>query len=165
MFNGIKESMHKTRIVVFVPTLTSGGAEKQAMILAHVLKFEYTTFLVVWDGRKVEAKFKQYIDQNKIEYCFLCGSIFIRFIKLLLFLKRNKISIIFNFLASSNFYGTIAGKLKGVIPATTPSGCRIDQLSTFVPTFSENSPLSKCGIPHANSTTSSPLVKEPLASS
>ena len=106
--------MHKTRIVVFVPTLTSGGAEKQAMILAHVLKFEYTTFLVVWDGRKVEAKFKQYIDQNKIEYCFLCGSIFIRFIKLLLFLKRNKISIIFNFLASSNFYGTIAGKLTRV---------------------------------------------------
>ena len=31
--------------------------------------------------------------------------------------------------------------------------------------FSENSPLSKCGIPHANSTTSSPLVKEPFASS
>ena len=37
--------------------------------------------------------------------------------------------------------GTIAGKLNGVIPATTPSGWRIDQLSTFVPTFSENSPF------------------------
>ena len=61
--------------------------------------------------------------------------------------------------------GTIAGKLNGVMPATTPSGCLIDQLSTFVPTFSENSPLSKCGIPQANSTTSNPLVKEPLASS
>ena len=31
--------------------------------------------------------------------------------------------------------------------------------------FSENSPFNKCGIPQANSTTSSPLVKEPLASS
>ena len=31
--------------------------------------------------------------------------------------------------------------------------------------FSENSPLSKCGTPHANSTTSSPLVKDPFASS
>ena len=61
--------------------------------------------------------------------------------------------------------GTIAGKLNGVIPATTPKGCLIDQLSTLVPTFSENSPLSKCGIPHANSTTSSPLVKDPFASS
>jgi hypothetical protein len=55
--------------------------------------------------------------------------------------------------------------LKGVIPATTPSGCLIDQLSTFVPTFSENSPFNKCGIPQANSTTSRPLVKDPLASS
>ena len=61
--------------------------------------------------------------------------------------------------------GTIAGKLKGVIPATTPKGCLIDQLSTLVPTFSENSPLSKWGIPHANSTTSKPRVKDPLASS
>src|SRR5210317_1219747 len=61
--------------------------------------------------------------------------------------------------------GTMAGKLKGVIPATTPNGCLIDQLSTLVPTFSENSPFSKCGIPQANSTTSKPLVREPLASS
>ena len=61
--------------------------------------------------------------------------------------------------------GTIAGKLNGVIPATTPNDCLIDQLSTFVPTFSENSPFNKFGIPHANSTTSNPLVNEPLASS
>ena len=37
--------------------------------------------------------------------------------------------------------GTIAGKLKGVIPAQTPRGCLIDQLSISVPTFSENSPF------------------------
>ena len=61
--------------------------------------------------------------------------------------------------------GTIAGKLKGVIPATTPRGWRIDQLSTLVPTFSENSPFNKCGIPQANSTTSNPRVSDPLASS
>jgi hypothetical protein len=59
--------------------------------------------------------------------------------------------------------GTIAGKLKGVMPATTPRGWRIDQLSTFVPTFSENYPLSKFGIQQANSTTTKPLVKEPMA--
>ena len=61
--------------------------------------------------------------------------------------------------------GTIAGKLKGVIPAQTPKGCLIDQLSTSVPTFSVNSPLRRWGIPQANSTTSSPLVSEPFASS
>ena len=39
--------------------------------------------------------------------------------------------------------GTIAGKLKGVIPAQTPSGCLMDQLSTSFPTFSVNSPFNK----------------------
>src|SRR5712691_322408 len=37
--------------------------------------------------------------------------------------------------------GTMAGKLNGVIPAHTPSGWRIEQLSTSVETFSENSPF------------------------
>src|SRR5215467_13280348 len=41
--------------------------------------------------------------------------------------------------------GTIAGKLNGVIPATTPSGWRIEYASTPVDTFSENPPLTRCG--------------------
>src|SRR5215204_115496 len=36
--------------------------------------------------------------------------------------------------------GTIAGKLNGVMPATTPSGWRIEYESTSVDTFSEYSP-------------------------
>ena len=55
--------------------------------------------------------------------------------------------------------------LKGVMPAQTPKGCLMDQLSTSVPTFSVNSPFNSCGIPQANSTTSKPLVREPFASS
>ena len=61
--------------------------------------------------------------------------------------------------------GTIAGKLNGVIPAQTPKGCLIDQLSIFTPTFSVNSPFKTWGIPQANSTTSKPLNSEPFASS
>ena len=38
--------------------------------------------------------------------------------------------------------GTMAGKLNGVIPAQTPNGCLKDQLSTFEPTFSVNSPFN-----------------------
>ena len=77
-----------------------------------------------------------------------------------------KTNVLPHAIANGNIHiGTIAGKLKGVIPAQTPSGCLIDQLSTSVPTFSVNSPLRRCGIPQANSTTSNPLVKEPFASS
>src|SRR3954451_11926263 len=41
-------------------------------------------------------------------------------------------------IATGNIHmGTMAGKLNGVIPATTPSGSRNDQVSTSVDTWSE----------------------------
>ena len=55
-----------------------------------------------------------------------------------------------------NQHGTIAGKLNGLMIATTPSGWRIDDTSTRSETPSEKPPFSSCGIPHANSTTSRP---------
>ena len=60
--------------------------------------------------------------------------------------------------------GTITGKLNGVIPATTPNGCISDQESIPCPTLTECSPFNKCGMPQANSTTSSPRVTSPAAS-
>src|SRR5499426_1702766 len=60
--------------------------------------------------------------------------------------------------------GTITGKLKGVIPAHTPTGWRTVWQSTPVPTFSECSPFRRCGTPQANSTTSIPRCTEPIAS-
>src|SRR4051794_8248949 len=41
-------------------------------------------------------------------------------------------------IATGNIHiGTMAGKLNGVMPATTPSGSRNDQVSTSVDTWSE----------------------------
>ena len=48
--------------------------------------------------------------------------------------------------ATGNIHnGTMAGKLNGVIPATTPKGWRRLWLSTRVPTFSVTSPFKSCG--------------------
>ena len=57
--------------------------------------------------------------------------------------------------------GTIAGKLNGVMPATTPSGCRIEYTSTPVAACSLKPPLSSCGTPQANSTFSRPRAISP----
>ena len=68
-------------------------------------------------------------------------------------------------IATGNIHsGTITGKLNGVIPAHTPTGWRTVWVSTPVPTFSEYSPLRRCGMPQANSTTSIPRCTEPIAS-
>ena len=60
--------------------------------------------------------------------------------------------------------GTIAGKLKGVIPATTPSACGIEYTSIEAAACSLKEPFSKCGIPQENSTASSPRDTSPRAS-
>ena len=60
--------------------------------------------------------------------------------------------------------GTMAGKLNGVIPAATPSGWRMEKLSTPCETFSLKLPFSSSGRPQANSTTSRPRAISPRAS-
>ena len=63
-----------------------------------------------------------------------------------------------------NHIGTMAGKLNGLMIATRPSGWRIEATSTRVEAFSVNPPLSRCGMPQANSTTSWPRATSPRAS-
>src|ERR1044071_1916201 len=61
--------------------------------------------------------------------------------------------------------GTMNGKLNGVMPTQTPTGYRVDQLSTDVPTRSTVSPIIKVGAPQANSMHSMPRSNDPCASS
>ena len=63
-----------------------------------------------------------------------------------------------------NHIGTMAGKLNGLMTPTGPSGWRIEYTSTLVEAFSVNPPLSRCGMPQANSTTSWPRLISPSAS-
>src|SRR6516162_1882411 len=68
-------------------------------------------------------------------------------------------------IAGAHFHsGIIAGKLNGVMPATTPSGWRMEKRSIPGPAPSVNSPFIRCGMPQANSTTSSPRWMSPLES-
>src|SRR5690625_5905283 len=57
--------------------------------------------------------------------------------------------------------GTIAGKLNGVIPATTPRGWRTVWASTPVETFSEKPPLRSWVMEVANSRVSRPRAISP----
>ena len=61
--------------------------------------------------------------------------------------------------------GTITGKLNGVMPTTTPTGCSTVCTSMPAETSELCEPLRRCGIPHANSTQSRPRATSPRASS
>src|SRR6478735_8553325 len=61
--------------------------------------------------------------------------------------------------------GTITGKLNGVTPATTPTGWSTVCTSMPADTSELCAPFRRCGMPHANSTQSSPRATSPRASS
>ena len=68
-------------------------------------------------------------------------------------------------IAGANIHiGIIAGKLKGVIPAVTPSACLMEYISIPGPALSVYSPFSSCGAPMQYSTTSRPLTTSPAVS-
>ena len=101
-------------IVVFINTLLSGGAEKQALLLATTLKHNYRVMLVVYYGEKVEAKFQTIIDTNAISVVYLKGNHFTRILTFYRLLKKNKISFIFSYLLTTNLIGSFIGMLAGV---------------------------------------------------
>ena len=61
--------------------------------------------------------------------------------------------------------GIMAGKLKGTMPAKTPTGSRYMTVSWPVDTFINASPCIRMGAPQAISTTSIALMMSPRASS
>ena len=61
--------------------------------------------------------------------------------------------------------GTMAGKLKGVMPAQTPTGSRVAEPSMPAASSGRTSPLAIWPMPQASSTTSRPRRTSPLASS
>ena len=45
------------RIAIFVKNLTSGGAEKQSVLLAKALSDRYETHYIIFNGEKVHQKY------------------------------------------------------------------------------------------------------------
>ena len=106
--------MKAKNIVIFTNTLLSGGAEKQALLLAINLKDNHDVFLVVYYGQKVEPKFQRSVDEHNLTVVYLTGNHLHKVITFYRLLKTNKISIIFSYLLTTNLVGSLTGKLAKV---------------------------------------------------
>lgn len=102
-------------IGIFVKNLTSGGAEKQAVLLARVLADDVKVHFIVFNGVKVHEKYLIRLkEDNRISLCLFKGGHVSRFRQLVEYLRVNHIDMIFSYLSAANFYACIAGKLAGV---------------------------------------------------
>lgn len=107
-------SMIKKNIAVFVKNLTSGGAEKQSVLLAKALSGDYNVHYVVFNNRKIHTKYLDLLNEDKrIHVSSFKGNLINRFHQFVSYVRKNNISIIFSYLTAANLYACMCGLITG----------------------------------------------------
>lgn len=101
------------RIAIFVKNLTSGGAEKQAVLQAKALSKNKQVYFIVFNGKKVHEKYLDMLDGTEVTTKMFVGNHLKRFVLLCQFLKKEKIAIVFSYLTAANLYACLAGLIVG----------------------------------------------------
>lgn len=97
-------------IAIFVKNLSSGGAEKQSVLLAKTLSENYHVHYIILDGSKIHQKYLKMLNEdNRIGVVYFIGNHILRFKQFLNYLKEKKIEAIFSYLTAANTYACIAG--------------------------------------------------------
>lgn len=116
------------KIAIFVPTIKSGGAEKQAVLLAKVLSKKYLVSFVVFYGEVTPAKTNEDILRQSlsIKIYYLKGNYWRKTKEFIRIIKRERIDLAFNYLTFCDTYGAIIEKIAGV--STIYNGIRNSRL-------------------------------------
>lgn len=102
-------------IVIVVKNLTSGGAEKQSVLLAKALAGDYIVYYVILNDKYQEPKYLKLLSESpEIRVVAFSGSLYSRFAKFCKYLKIHKIEFVFSYLTAANFYAIAASRLTGV---------------------------------------------------
>lgn len=102
-------------ISIFVSTLGVGGAEKQAALLATILKKYYVVHFVALYGAADKSSYiESLLINNDIKIYPLIGSLVCKLKEYARILKENKIVCSFNYLTKCDFLGAIVEKSCGV---------------------------------------------------
>lgn len=102
-------------IAIFIKNLTSGGAEKQSILLAKSLSETYQIHYIIFNGSKIHQKYLDMLQENEnIKVISFTGGHLKRYANLLKYIQENHIEGIFSYLTAANAYACIAGKLTGI---------------------------------------------------
>lgn len=107
--------MSKKVIVVLVKNLTSGGAEKQSVLLAKALAGDYHVHYVILNARFQEPKYLRLLQQTpSIVVKAFQGNLASRFKQFYQYLRHQETEVVFSYLTGANFLAVMAAKLTGV---------------------------------------------------
>lgn len=100
---------------IIVKNLTSGGAEKQSVLLAKALAGDYATHYFIFNGNKVHAKYLDSLnDDKRITVHVFQGTAHSRICQLIRCLKTSGVGVLFSYLTMANAIAVAAGRLAGV---------------------------------------------------
>lgn len=100
-------------ICLSISSLSLGGAEKQCLLLASVLREHHNVHLVMVKP-EYSDKYLKMVQDKQLAHTFLKGNKWNRLLQYKQLLKNKKIDIIFSYLPSDICFSAIAGRWAGV---------------------------------------------------
>ena len=103
------------RVSILIPTIDSGGAEKQAVLLAVQLSKHTTVNLIVLYGNHSEYELNvKMLTESDVIVHKLSGNIFSKICTINRILKNTKTEVLLNYLTLPNVLGSIIGRTQGI---------------------------------------------------
>lgn len=114
------------RVSIIIPTLDSGGAEKQAVLLAVQLCKYTTVNVIVLYGRHNEYEFNcKLLSESNVIVHRLNGNVFSKLHQVKKIIQSSRTEILFNYLTLPNIIGSIVGWSQSI---TVYNGIRSSRL-------------------------------------
>lgn len=106
---------HMGNIAIFIPSIKSGGAEKQAVLLAEVLAGEHNVHFISFYGTSNASHSNmEMLENSTVSIYMLHGSFWTKIKELRRILINNSIDTVFNYLTYCDVIGCIVEKISGV---------------------------------------------------
>ncbi len=102
-------------ICLTITSITTGGAEKQCLLLASILQKNYNVHLVVVEGEPQDAKHLRFIVDQGINHTFLRGGILQKINTLRTILKESNVDLIFSYLPKDIGIAAVAARGLNII--------------------------------------------------
>jgi glycosyltransferase involved in cell wall biosynthesis len=102
------------KVFILTNTLLKGGAEKQSILLANTLSKDYPTTIIVYYGDFYDMSLIDLIDKASVSIVFLKGWHIKKIFNLFKLFIKNRNSVIFSYLATTNIINGVLGYLTKV---------------------------------------------------
>lgn len=100
-------------IILYVKNLASGGAEKQAVLLAKTLAGHYDVHIVMMGGNIIDDRFRDILEGSDITVHAITGGRIASLRATVALFRQLQPAVVFSYLTAANFMAALAGRITG----------------------------------------------------